>query len=152
MEFWLVFRLKNERPYLIRGNFQDLATFENPSKSTFPNPRFSAAHFSGQTKDHLPRKIPLYLVSWLVCSFKVCDGIYLPVWNLVYHWSFVWKTLLDQRPKPHDSKIRQKPWISTESHRLSQKLQILIKNWISIKIHGFWSKTADFNQKPQIWG
>ena len=53
-------------------------------------PRASALQVSYASRHHL---------KWL---------IRIDISGLMYcYWSFVWKTLLDERPKPHDCKIRK---------------------------------------------
>ena len=60
-------------------------------------------------------------------------------WEL-HNWSFVWKTLLNQSPKPHDCKIKSADFDEFHSW----------KPWILIKNCRFWSETAVFSQKLQI--
>ena len=64
------------------------------------------------------------------------------------HWSFVWKTLLDGRPKPHATKI----WWKLHKPQLSsQKLWFLIKTAVFSKSHSFYSKMVVFSKNCGFW-
>ena len=82
---------------------------------------------------------------------------------MLFHWSFVWKTLPDGRLKAHDCKIRKSadfgqifgrnPQISKihKIHRfLAENLQILAENpWIS---NGFLSQNIHISKNPwNLW-
>ena len=71
---------------------------------------------------------------------------------LIAFWSFVWKTLLDDRPKPHVCKFHMKsanPWISMKFKIwicgfLSKNLQISLESADFSEIHSYLS---DFNRE-----
>ena len=78
---------------------------------------------------------------------------FIPWWRvLIAFWSFVWKTLLDDRPKPHVCKFHMKsanPWISMKFKIwicgfLSKNLQISLESADFSEIHSYLS---DFNRE-----
>ena len=59
--------------------------------------------------------------------------------DLVFYWSLVGKTLLDQRPKPHDCKMKTADFGGFRG----QNLLFLSKSAVFTKIRGFYQ-----NERP----
>ena len=86
-------------------------------------------------------------------------GIYNDVFHHAsFYWSFVWKTLFDQRRKPHDCKIKTAVFALFSSRNLQIMGVAKVRNCKNHSFHRFWeelrsemTKTAVISQKLCFW-